>query len=672
LASSTSSRFLPSDPRVEEPYRLTPQLALRVAILGFVALAVFAVLFLRLWALQVLAGNKYRAEANNNRVRTLLIDAPRGPILDRNGRTLVTNVPGTRVELWPADLPKSRAAQRVELQQLALVTGVPMAKILKRMRGTAGDPLTPIVVQYGIHSDQADYIAEHQVAFPGVRLTYSYLRKYRYQSLAAHVLGYVGPISPDEYKAQRKLGYQPTDSIGQAGVESTYDQYLRGRDGSAQLTVDSRGRPTSLVQPTVLPRAGHALRLTIDIDLQRAAEKALTYGIGLAHADGEWAADGGAIVAMDPRDGSVLALASNPTYKPSVYVTGRRDPSKLAPLQDPTVAAKKNYPILDRATAVTYPPGSTWKPVTALAAMQEGILQPYTPLLCSPTYVVKVKTGAPQTFKNWDPNVNQWIDLKTALAESCDTYFYQLGWLFYGMGPNRGHPLQNWAQRFGFGATTGLDLGGEAQGLVPTPEWRRTAYSGNKYNAIDRTWKPGYSVQLAIGQGDLLVTPLQMTRFYAMLANGGNIVTPHIVEDVEQPTSDPKLPRVLQRFGAQPPTPSQVDANALQIVKDGLFEATHSPIGTSYGVFGSFSVPIAGKTGTAEKVVSLPGYPAGHKESQSWWCGYGPTDIPQPRIVVCAVIENGGHGGVAAAPAALRVFEKFFGKPGVWTPHQSD
>lgn len=667
-SSPTSRRFLPSDPRVEEPYRLTPQLALRVAILGFVALAVFAVLFLRLWALQVLAGDKYRAAANDNRVRTLLIDAPRGPILDRSGRTLVTNVPGTRVELWPADLPKSWPAQRRELRELAAVTGVPVSQILKKMRDATGDPLTPVVVQYGIHPDQISFIAEHESQFPGVQLTDSYLRKYRFQSLSAHVLGYVGPISRFEYKAKRKLGYQPTDSIGQTGVEATYDQYLRGRDGSAQLTVDSRGRPTSSVTPKVLPKAGNALRLTIDIDVQRAAERALRYGIGLAHAKGQWQADGGAIVALDPRDGSILALASNPTYEPSVYVN--RDPSKLARLQNEAVAVKDNYPALDRAIGVTYPPGSTWKPVTALAAMQEHILSPYSSLLCSPSYKVKGKTGRGQVFTNWDPNVNRWIDLKTALAESCDTYFYRVGFSFYSLPPGRGHPLQSWASRFGFGTTTGLDLEGEVPGLVPTPEWRRQHYAGAPYTGVDRVWKPGYSVQLAIGQGDLLVTPLQMARFYAVLANGGQLVTPHIASDVEQPTSDPKAPRVLQRFGSQPPTPSGVDPSAIQIVNDGLYEATHSPIGTSFGVFGSFPVPVVGKTGTAQKLITLPGYPRPLELNQSWWCGFGPTD--NPTIVVCAVIENGGHGGDAAAPAALRVFESYFDKRGVLIAHPSD
>ena len=334
-------------------------------------------------------------------------------------------------------------------------------------------------------------------------------------------------------------------------------------------------------------------------------------------------------------------------------------------------ASASNYPALDRAIGVTYPPGSVWKPVTALAAMEEHIISPYASLLCSGSYKVKGKTGKGQVFTNWDPNVNQWIDLKTALAESCDTYFYQVGFSFYSLPPSRGHPLQNWASRFGFGTTTGLDVQGEVPGLVPTPEWRRQHYAGAPYTSVDRVWKPGYSVQLAIGQGDLLVTPLQMARFYAILANGGQLVTPHIAEDVEQPTSDPKAPRILQRFGSQPPTPSGVDPSAIQIVDQGLYEATHSSIGTSYGVFGHFPVPIVGKTGTAQKLITLPGYPHSLELNQSWWCGYGPFD--SPTIVVCAVIENGGHGGDSAAPAALKVFQAYFKKPHVTTTtHASD
>jgi penicillin-binding protein 2 len=661
-----SRRFLPGDPRVAEPYRLTPQLALRVAVLGFFALALFAVLFLRLWALQVLAGDRYLAQANDNRVRTLRLEAPRGPVLDRSGKVLVGNVPGTRVELWPSDLPKTWAAQLAELRKLADVTGVPTREIVAQLKQQERDPLSPIVVQRGLKQQQIYYLYEHESEFPGVRLADSYLRHYPYQSLAAQVLGYVGQISPDQYKALKKKGYQPTDSIGQAGIERTYDTYLRGRDGKAQLTVDSRGRLKTAAATQVSPTRGQALRLTIDIDVQRAAERALTYGINLARSGAEGAyADGGAIVALDPRDGSVLAMASNPTYKPSIFV-GRKDPKKLAPVLDLNVGAKVNYPGLNRAIDVGYPPGSTFKVVTALAGMQERLITPFTPLLCSPAY-----TAYGQQFKNWTPLINQWMDLRTALAESCDTYFYKVGDDFYNLPPNRGHPMQSWANRFGLGEPTGVDIGPETSGLIPTPEWRRKTFPASEgYGELDRTWKPGYSIQLAIGQGDVLTTPLQMARLYALIANGGKLVTPHIGADVEIPGNKGQPLRVLRRFGAQPPQPVGVDPTALQYVRLGLEEATHSPIGTSSGVFGNFPVDIAGKTGSAEKFVHVQGLPNAVKLNQSWWCGYGPFDAP--TIVVCAVIENGGHGGTAAAPAALQVFEKYFDRQANATLKASD
>ncbi|HEY7397220.1 MAG TPA: penicillin-binding protein 2, partial [Gaiellaceae bacterium] len=607
-------RFLPGDPRVEEPYRLTPQLAFRIAILGFLALAVFAALFLRLWALQVLSGNQYLAQANDNRVRTLSIQAPRGPILDRNGHVLVRNVPGVRVELWPADLPKTWPAERQVLRGLSTVTGVPVSQMLTELREHGSDPLTPIVVQSGVHYDQIYYLEEHADAFPGVRLAASSLRKYPHQSLAAQVLGYVGQISPQEYKRLKRDGYQATDAIGQAGVESAYDTYLRGRDGKAQLTVDSRGRPKSQPAYQVLPQPGDTLRLTLDIGLQRAAERALTYGIHLAHAnlDGEHA-DGGAIVAMDPRDGAILAMASNPTYEPSVFA-GRPDPSKLDKVIGKQAEAD-NYPALNRAIDVGYPPGSTFKPVTALAAMQERLMQPNDEIACTPTY-----TRYRQTFNNWTPYIDQPMTLTTALAESCDTYFYELGRRFYVLPPNSGHPLQEWANRFGLGEPTGVDIGPTTDGLMPTPEWRCTTYGGPPCDTIDRTWKPGYSIQLAIGQGQLLVTPLQMARVYAMIANGGKLVTPHIAEDVE--VSGVKGPRrVLRTFGAQPAESTGVDPTALTYVQRGLEEATHSPLGTGYGVFGNYKYDIAGKTGSAEKEVQLPGYPHPQDLTQSWWCG---------------------------------------------------
>ena len=295
----------------------------------------------------------------------------------------------------------------------------------------------------------------------------------------------------------------------------------------------------------------------------------------------------------------------------------------------------------------TYPPGSVFKPVTALAAMQAHIVSPYAYLPCTGTYQ-SPNDKSHTVFHNWDPNVNQQMDLPTALAYSCDTYFYQLGDRFFSLPKDRGQPLQQWATTFGFGKLTGSDVGPEVPGLVPTIGWKISHFK----TALDRLWKPGDSIHLAIGQGDLLVTPLQMARFYALLANGGKLVTPHLLLDVKDSNGNPvPLPPLPQ------PAKVNVDPAALQIVRQGLLEGTHLPIGTSYPVFGQFPVSIAGKTGTAEKAVTLPGY-VGVK-NQSWWCGYGPTN--DAKIVVCAVIENGGHGGTAAAPAAAQVFGAFFG-----------
>ncbi|HVU76100.1 MAG TPA: penicillin-binding protein 2 [Gaiellaceae bacterium] len=660
------NRFLPGDPRVSEPYRLTPQLALRVAVLGFVALAVFAVLFLRLWALQVLAGDRYLAQANDNRVRTLRIDAPRGEVVDRTGRVLVENQPGWRVELWPADLPKTWERERAELQALSKVTGVSVSDMLASLNKSKDDPLTPIIVERGIKQEQRFYLQENAAEFPGVRLQNSWLRKYPHQSLAAQVLGYVGAISPEEYKALKGKGYNPTDQIGQSGVESQYDTYLRGKDGSAQLTVDSLGRPKGTAVPTTQYSPGDTLRLTIDENLQRAAEKAITYGIGLARNTFEGRfADGGSIVAMDPNTGAILAMASNPTYQPSVF-TGGSAKKVSALFSDP------DAPLLNRAMGATYPPGSTFKPVTALAAMQEAapgggkLLTPYESLQCTPDLI-----DHGQKFNNWTPLIDQWMDLKTALAESCDTYFYRVGQRFYSLPPNYGHPLQAWANRFGLGEPTGIDLSGESTGLVPTPEWWCKTNGGPPCSGyVDRIWKPGYSIQLSIGQGFLLVTPLQMTRLYALIANGGKLVTPHVAEDVEEPGANGASGRVLRTFGQQSPQSVGIDPGALDVVRAGLEEATHASIGTSSGVFGSFPIDVAGKTGSAEKVVQVKGYPNGLKLVQSWWCGFAPYN--DPKLVVCSMIQNGWEGGVAAAPAALKVFEAYFHKTATISSHASD
>ena len=645
-------RFLPRDPRVDAPYRLTPQLRFRIGILGFLTLAAFAILFFRLWALEVLSGNQFLIAAQNNQLRLLRLDAPRGPIEDRYGRVLVQNTNATAVKVWPADLPKH--GQYAEMRRLARILEVPLADVTSDIKKHRGDPLTPVTVKDAVNESEVHYLLEHQTEFPGMSITNTYVRQYPYGDLAAHILGYVGEISPDQLKSSK--GYVLGDKIGQGGVESSFDKELRGRPGQSQLRVDSLGRPISPIEPKEPTTPGYAVRLTLDAKLQRAAQQAIVDGINRAQADHQWYARAGAIVALDPRDGAIRALASYPTYDPAVYTSRKR--SALAPLLDPTLAKDSDYPALDRSIAGAYPPGSTFKPVTALAAMQEHILSPYSSLPCTGSYKV-----AGQTFRNWNPFVDQPMTLPTAIAQSCDTYFYQVGKAFYDLPADRGQPLQKWAKTFGFGQQPGIDVGPATSGLLPTIDWKHSTFTKKTDPCcwqVDRLWKPGDSIQLAIGQKDMLASPLQMARFYALLANRGKLVTPHLVSAIEQggPTKGPSQgPLVLRGYQA-PVKELNLDPTAISAIRDGLFEATHSSAGTSATTFAHFPQGIAGKTGTAEThAEGANGYVA--PTNTSWWCGFGPFE--SPTLVVCAVIENGGFGGAVAAPSALEVFEKYFG-----------
>jgi len=633
-----------------EPYRLTPRLALRLAILGALALGVFAVLFLRLWALQVLSGDQYLRAAQNNQVRTVRNEAPRGVIRDRKGRVLVDNVSGFALRVRPVDLPEKGRYQLI--QRLSKIVDVPATRIARDVDRRKHDMLTPVVVKENLSRDELFYLRERTREFPGMEIAKVSLRHFPHGKLAAHVLGNVGEITEDQLDDRRFATLDAGDKIGQSGVEAAFDSYLRGKAGSSRVLVDSLGHPRSDFTPTTLPQPGNDVGLTIDLDLQFAAERALEHGIRIAREShctgGCWNANGGAIVALDARSGEVLAMASNPTFDPNVFV-GKPNPWRIKPLVNDVAAERRNYPGLNRAIAGAYPAGSTFKPVTAVAALEEHLevdgrhVTPYTTLQCSPDFVFEGEDGRPYRFANWNPFVNTPITMPIALAWSCDTYFYRLGLGFYEL---QASPLQEWATTFGFGAPTGVEIGPEAPGLIPTPEWRKKYFK----DEIEALWKPGDSIELTIGQGEMTVTPLQLARFYALLANGGRLVTPHLLRDVEGPGQLSIVPRPTQ------PAPKRIDVSpgALQVVREGLFRATHDPDGTSTGIFGAFPVEIAGKTGTAEKWSSR----YQRYFDQAWWCGYGPASAPE--IVVCALIENGGHGGTSAAPAAREVLARYF------------
>src|SRR4029079_5269963 len=355
-----SRPFLPPDPHVTEPYRLIPRLALRVGLLGMVALAVFATLFLRLWSLQILNREQLLKAAQNNQRREVRLPAPRGAILDREGLPLVTNVPGTIVQIDQASLPKRKNIRLREIRRLARVLKLPAREIGANLIRHRNDLLTPVLIKSGVTDAQAGYLTERADDFPGVSVPVVSLRYYPHRELAAHVLGYTGEISQQQLRALAKQGYRSGDTIGQTGIEAQYDRYLRGAPGLAIKRVDSLGRQQGTTTPLIPSHPGHAVRLTLDVKLQMAAEQALVYGIDRARnsgCQGCWYSNGGAIVAMDPRDGSIRAMASSPTYRPSLYVGRVRQSALDAAGLTARSAKSMNYPALDRAIDATYPPG---------------------------------------------------------------------------------------------------------------------------------------------------------------------------------------------------------------------------------------------------------------------------------------------------------------------------
>ena len=462
------------------------------------------------------------------------------------------------MRIWTADLPDE--GRYAMFKRLSKILRVPLPRLTKALEENKGDPLTPILVKTAVHEDQVATLLEHRADFPGVEVTSTYLRDYEHKALAAQLLGYVGEVSPEELKQLEKSkdrDIRGGEKIGKTGVEAAYDRWLRGTPGMDQLRVDSLGQPLGRFEPRRPAQSGYNVRLTLDVGLQQAAERALREGIELAYEDDHFNANGGAIVALDPRDGAVLAMASNPTYKPSVYV-GRADPKKLEPLVVEKVAKEWNYPGINRAIAGVYPPGSTFKPLTALAAISDGLLSPYEYLQCTPYATYGLDE---QKFKNWNPYTNMPMTLATALSQSCDTYFYDVGNRYFERG-ERERPywtkMQAWAKKFGFGQQSGLDIGGDATGLLPTPAWRKAVGR----TAWDKAWNPGDMIQMAIGQKDINVTPLQMARFYAALANGGKLVTPHLVQAAERPAAEGEPAVPVLTFPAAPPKEIGVDPAA--------------------------------------------------------------------------------------------------------------
>jgi penicillin-binding protein 2 len=607
-------------------FMITPRTAVRIAILGGIVFIGLGVLVVRLYFLQVIAEETYAARAEVNRLRTIRVEAPRGAIVDREGRPLVTNRTGLSVVAGTADFADGRNAG--VLRRLARVLDVPPGQLAAEIRSASDSPLETVTLADDVPASVKLYLGERRRDFPGIQLAETFPRAYPAGDGLAQVLGYTGPITAETIKQYRSKGYLGDETVGTSGLEAQYEPFLAGEPGRRVVEVDAAGEPVGReVVSSTAPVQGNTLELAID----RPTEDALTTALReQVIASGSPA--GAAGVALDPETGEVLAIASYPTFRPETFAGGREKAVDRL-LKDP------RRPLLNRAIGGLYPAGSTFKVVTAAAAVRRGFITPST-ILDSPGEMLLYD----QLFRGFESRSWGQVDMRRALEVSSDTFFYQLGDRFYRDGTRT--DLQAEARRFGLGRPTGIDLpGGDEAGVVPDPAWKKRAFRDSP-DPLDRTWKPGDSINMSTGQGNLLVTPLQMATVYAAIANGGRLVSPTIGRRVLSPTG-----RELRSLvGSRPPRRIDLAPDTLDALRDGLLAAANGTDGTSTAVFGALpdEARVAGKTGTAENETGV---------DHSWYVGYAPADAP--KIVVAVVVEQGGQGANAAAPAVCHTMAAY-------------
>ena len=696
---------------------ITPQMALRVAVLGGFAFVLFAIVFFRLWFLQVLSGDQYVSEARENRVRKIKIEAPRGDIVDRNGDVLVKTRIAPVVQIIASSLPaaeqqaadqyrlalsgaerqrlaakaklrafdqrleqKDRKPTRRERHQRRLLdvaarqappVKVPpmpagneprvlfhrLARVLlisprtihrRVVEGVAEASYRNITIKADVPRGEFNYLRENRESFPGVVVEELYLRDYPEKDLAAQLFGTVSEVTPEELKQKRYRGVTQGTRVGQSGLEQHYDRYLRGTDGYTRVVVNALGSRDDTRRVTRRePIQGQQLRLSLDLGLEKAADGAIKRGIAAANGNGN-PAGAGAYVAINPRTGEIYALGSYPSFNANDLAKpisqGR---------YDQLTSEANGAPLINRAIDGTYPTGSIFKPITAIATMEGGVVTPTQTIVDDGKFQL-----GPQVFQNARGASYGALQMARALTVSSDVFFYTLGAWANSHGP----VIQRWARRLGLGHRTGIDLPGEFGGLVPGSAWRDSEHrkyqrctdrkhvpQGTqealfKCGGIERDWSAGDNVNLAIGQGDLLATPLQMAVAYSALANGGTVPRPHLGAAVEDGHG-----KVIQEIRKSPRRHVKMDQRYLDVIMAGLHGATTDPKGTSADVFKGFPRAVYGKTGTAQH----PG-----QADQSWYASYVP-DASRP-IVVVVTIEKGGFGAESAAPAARLILSSWF------------
>ncbi len=585
----------------------------RILILSSCAAVVFGLLLLRLLFLQVLSGDEYAALSENNRLRLLAVPASRGALLDRNGIQLVHNRPSFNLAVIPQEAGDVKALLR-QLASLLKLNAQDLSERFDSAKKRAG--YYPVVVATGLNREQVEVLEENRIWLRGAEIVMKPVREYIFKTSAAHLLGYIGEISDNELDNPDYGEYRPGDYVGKSGIEKAWEAVLHGKDGGRQLEVDSRGRVLRILAETK-PTVGNSLVLTIDSRLQQTAEQA-------------FGGKAGAAVVMDVSNGDVLAFVSSPMFDPALFA------NRVPPAVWKSYMEDVRHPMENKALTGMYPPGSTFKIVTALAGLEKGAISEHTSI-SDPGYY---EMGG-HKFRDWKAGGHGTVDLRKSLKESCDTYYYSLG---ARIGVDA---IASMANRFMFGSALGIGLSGEKNGLVPTTEWKQKKYG--------KRWLPGETLPVSIGQGYLLATPIQLASMISTVANNGTIYRPHLVKRIITPDGETVkefAPEVLKQIGVSP--------DHLRMVKQGLFAVVNDAGGTGANArLGD--VRVAGKTGTSQ-VVRLGKERRNavlykHKD-HGLFVAFAPYE--RPEVAVAVVVEHGGGGGAVAAPIAGRILRQYF------------
>lgn len=606
----------------------------RIAGMAAVVGGVFVALLARLWSMQLVSSDEYAQEAESNRTRTVTTAAPRGRILDRNGVELVSNRSSLTV-VSEADV----AEDEIKMQLLGNLIGMPRQAVYRKIVDTTEGAQSLRTVSTDVSRRVVAYIGEHPAVFEGVSVQQRTQRSYPQGSLAAHVVGYTGTVTSSQLEQsatdESSVTYQSGDVVGQSGVESMYESVLQGIRGETTVYVDSNGNVLD-TSTSIAPQSGSDVVLTIDADVQRAAEESLARVIEDTKKR-NYEVQGGSVVCLDCTNGEVLAMASAPTFEPSIFVGGIATSD-----WDSLTNEASNYPLMNRAIAGQYPSASTIKPLTTFAALDDGVATLDSGYYCSGWW-----TGFGEAFgmRCHNSDGHGGIGLQGGITYSCDVVFYEIGKGFYNSDHQEG--MQEKFREYGLGSATGIDLPSEAAGRVPDAQWKWDYFS--YLPDADRQWQPGDYCNIAIGQGDMLVTNLQMAQVYASIANKGPVYKPHVLKSVKSGLGSGSV------IDYEASTVRTVEENAdyRGLVERGLNGVTYEESATQAEHWTNLNVSVNSKTGTGEQT--------GAGRNICWFVAYAPAD--DPKYVVCCNIDGGDWGSTTAMLVARDVFGQIYGQP---------